>query len=61
VLITTGGTFKGSGTPCLRGYANTSGTMSITGNLQAGEVPDLGGLGAFRGRVEQLSWRELYQ
>ncbi len=59
--IPTQGKFTASGNPCLRGYANSGGTMSISGNISLGNVPELGTLGTFKGGMEQVSWRELYK
>ena len=54
------GKFTASGSPCLKGYANSGGTMSIAGNISLGDVPELGTVVTFRGGMEQISWRELF-
>jgi hypothetical protein len=59
--IPTQGKFTASGNPCLKGYANSGGTMAISGNISLGDVPQLGTVGTFRGGMEQVSWRELYE
>lgn len=55
------GMFTASGNPCLNGYANSGGNMTISGNIAAGSVPDLGNQTTFRGKMQLLSWRELYE
>ena len=59
--IPTQGKFSASGSSCLKGYANSGGTMAISGNIALGDVPELGSVGTFKGGMEQVSWRELYQ
>ncbi len=54
------GKFTASGNPCLKGYANSGGAMTISGNISVGDVPELGTLSTFRGGMEQISWRELF-
>lgn len=61
LLPTSGGLYNASGTPCLYGYVNTSGGMTVTGTMNPGTAPELGSLSTFRGSMEQISWRELYQ
>jgi hypothetical protein len=61
VSIPTQGKFTASGNPCLKGYANSGGTMAISGNISLGDVPELATLATFRGGMEQVSWRELYE
>ncbi len=60
VSIPTQGKFTASGNPCLKGYANSGGTMTISGNISLGDVPELGSLGTFKGGMQQVSWRECY-
>lgn len=60
-LLTTGGKFTSRGTACLRGYANAGGTMDISGNFEPSSAPTLGSLNEFKGSLETVSWRELYQ
>lgn len=59
--IPTQGKFSASGNPCIKGYANSGGTMTIQGNISLGDVPALGSLDTFKGDMEQISWRELYE
>ncbi|MDP9437351.1 MAG: hypothetical protein M3P49_01160 [Actinomycetota bacterium] len=61
VSIPAQGKFSASGTPCFKGYANSGGTMSIGGTIALGDVPELATLATFKGGMEQISWRELYQ
>lgn len=56
-----GGKFEGSGTPCIAGYVNTSGSMSMTGNIGSGYVEALSDLKPFNGAPQAESWRELYE
>lgn len=56
-----GGLYSAAGTACLYGYVNTSGGMNITGTMNPGTAPDLSGLSSYRGSMEVLSWRELYE
>jgi Tfp pilus assembly protein PilX len=60
-LINTGGTFETGGTSCLRGYANSGGLMTISGNFYPSSAPTLGSLNEFKGSLQMVSWRELYQ
>ena len=56
-----GGIYDAVGTPCLYGYINTSGDMNISGNFTAGTAPELSNLATYRGTMETVSWRELYE
>jgi Flp pilus assembly pilin Flp len=56
-----GGLFSGAGNPCINGYINTSGDQVVTGNLSTGNAPELSNLASFRGSMETVSWRELYE
>jgi hypothetical protein len=60
-LLTSGGTFQSTGSVCLRGYANSSGDMTLSGNFQPSDAPTLGSLNEFKGSLQMVSWRELYQ
>jgi len=57
----TNGSYVAAGSGCIKGYANSSGNMKVTGNVSPGGLPDLGGLSDFQGSMQTLSWRELYQ
>lgn len=59
--IPTQGKFEANGTPCLKGYANSGGDMTISGNINAGQVPDLANQVVFRDNAGRISWRELYE
>lgn len=61
LLTDSGGLFSASGNPCLFGYVNTGGDQNVTGNMSAGTAPELGNLASFRGTMETVSWRELYE
>lgn len=55
------GRFWSGGGPCFRGYANSGGLMSFQGNITVGAVPELGTLRPFRGTMEEVSLREIYE
>lgn len=59
------GKFTAQGTPCMNGYANSSGKMEVRGNVTFEDIPDISSLPALTGGggdgTSQLSWRELYQ
>lgn len=48
------------GNPCLEGFANASGEITLSGNVEPYSIEDLNTLPGFYG-VQQWSWRELYQ
>ena len=54
------GNFTGTGTACLKGYANVSGKLDMQGTFDAGAAPDLRQLPSFS-EMRLISWRELYE
>ncbi len=63
-IVVRGGIVEGDytntgGNPCLEGFANASGEIKLSGNVEPYSTEDLGDLPGFYG-VRQWSWRECY-
>lgn len=54
------GSFRGEGSSCLKGYANASGNVKISGGITPGAVPALNSLSSFNAQARQATWRECY-